>query len=77
MKETCLIIFGNNLRAERNRKKLSQEALAEMAGLQMQQISLIENGKSDLKFSTLIRLLRALNVKFDQLFDLDNWDPNL
>lgn len=77
MKETCLIIFGNNLRAERNRKKLSQEALAEMAGLQMQQISLIENGKSDLKFSTLIRLLRALKVDFDQLFDLDNWDPNL
>lgn len=76
MKETCLIIFGNNLRAERNRKKLSQEALAEMAGLQMQQISLIENGKSDLKFSTLIRLLRALNVDFDQLFDLDNWDLN-
>ncbi len=72
MDEKYLIIFGNNLRAERNRRKLTQEALANLAGLQMQQISLIENGKSDFKFSTLVNLMKALNIEFDKLFSLKN-----
>ncbi len=72
MDEKYLIIFGNNLRAERNRRKLTQEALANLAGLQMQQISLIENGKADFKFSTLVNLMKALNIEFDKLFSLKN-----
>lgn len=70
MDKESLITFGTNLCAERHRKKLSQEELAAKAGLQMQQISKIENGKADFKFTTLIRLMKALNVKFDQLFDV-------
>lgn len=69
MEKQDLINFGNNLRAERNRRKLSQEKLAELSGLQMRHISLIENGKTDFKFSTLLALMEALNLKFEQLYD--------
>ena len=58
MNET-LQILGNNLRAERNRQRLSQEQLAEMAGLQMQHVSKIENGQTDIRFTTLIAILKA------------------
>ncbi len=63
--------IGNNLRAERNRLNLSQEELAEMADLQRQHISKIENGQINMRVSTLVPLLMALNIKFEQLFDVN------
>lgn len=63
--------IGNNLRAERNRLNLSQEELAEMADLQRQHISKIENGQINMRVSTLVPLLKALNIKFEQLFDVN------
>ncbi|CCY23850.1 MAG: helix-turn-helix transcriptional regulator [Brachyspira sp.] len=66
----ALQILGNNLRAERNRQRLSQEQLAEMAGLQMQHVSKIENGQTDIRFTTLIAILKALNIPFEKLYEL-------
>ena len=66
----ALQILGNNLRAERNRQRLSQEQLAEMAGLQMQHVSKIENGQTDIRFTTLIAILKALNIQFEKLYEL-------
>lgn len=66
----ALQILGNNLRAERNRQRLSQEQLAEMAGLQMQHVSKIENGQTDIRFTTLIAILKALNTPFEKLYEL-------
>lgn len=65
------VIIGNNLRAERNRVHLSQEELAEKAGLQRQHIGKIENGKIDMRVSTLVPILKALNLKFEQLFEIN------
>lgn len=62
----------NNLRAERNRRNLSQEELAEMAELQRQHISKIENGQIDVRVSTLVPILKALDIKFEQLFDVSD-----
>lgn len=64
------IQIGNNLRAERNRHNLSQEELAEMSDLQRQHISKIENGQIDVRVSTLVPILKALDLKFEQLFDV-------
>lgn len=66
-----LIILGNNIRAERNRLHLSQEQLANLTGLQTHHISNIENGKFDIKFSTLLSILKALNVPFEKLYDIN------
>ncbi len=66
-----LITLGNNIRAERNRLNLSQEQLAQRANLQTHHISNIENGKFDIKFTTLLSLLKALNVPFEKLYDIN------
>ena len=66
-----LIILGNNIRMERCRLRLSQEQLAQRANLQTHHISNIENGKFDIKFTTLLALLKALNVPFEKLYDIN------
>ena len=66
-----LIKLGNNIRAERNRLHLSQEQLAQRANLQTHHISNIENGKFDIKFTTLIAILEALNVPFEKLYEIN------
>lgn len=63
--------LGNNIRAERNRLNLSQEQLAQSTNLQTHHISNIENGKIDIKFTTLLSILKALNISFDKLFDIN------
>lgn len=65
-----LLILANNLKAERNRQRLTQEKLAELAGLQMQHISKIENAQTDIRFTTLIAILKALNIPFEKLYEL-------
>lgn len=71
-KKKLLSKFGDNLRAERNRQNLSQEKLAEKAGILMSQISRIEGGKTDLRLSTLVPILKALDLKFEKLYDFED-----
>ena len=65
-----LITLGQNIKAERNRKYLSQEKLAEMVGIQTHHVSKIERGLVDIKFSTLLGILKALNLEFDDLYKI-------
>jgi len=51
------------LKDTRERKGLSQRALAKLAGLPQGQISRIENGAVDLRLSSLIALARALDLE--------------
>lgn len=54
--------LGQNARAARKKRNLSQEAVAERAGLQAGEVSRIEANKRDPQVSTLIRLAAALEV---------------
>ena len=72
MKNKILQKLGHNIKVERVKLDYSQEKLAEVAGIQMQHLSKIENGDSDIKFTTLYALLKALNVSFDKLYDINN-----
>ena len=67
-----LIKLGNNIRAERNRLHLSQEHFAEKVDIRTSHVSNIENGKVDIKFSTLLAIMKALDVPFEKLFDFNN-----
>ena len=67
-----LIVLGNNIRAERNRLRYTQEKLAEITGLQTPHIVRIEKGEIDIRFSTLVSILKALNIPFDKIYDLNN-----
>ena len=60
--------LGDNLRANRKLRKLTQEKLAEKAGLSVVFLSLLENGRRTASFDSLVRIARALNVGLDDLF---------
>ena len=61
--------LSKRLRALRNQKGLSQEALAEDSGLSLRTIQRIENSESNPTGETLKRLANALNVNPDVLID--------
>ncbi len=54
--------FAANLKSERLRKKLSQEALASKAGLSVSYISMLEREQRTPPLDTLESLARALGV---------------
>jgi ribosome-binding protein aMBF1 (putative translation factor) len=60
--------FGANVRAARRRKGWTQEDLSGKAGLAVVQISRIERGTREVRLTTIVRLLDALEVSADELF---------
>jgi len=54
--------FATNLRAQRERTGLSQEALGQACGLHRTEISLLERAGRDPRLSTIIKVARALRV---------------
>ena len=60
--EQILERFGANVRAARHARGWTQEDLAEKAGLAVVQISRIERGAREIRLTTLLRLLSALDV---------------
>lgn len=67
MKDNRLKKFADNLRAERNRKHLSQEGLAEKANLSMQTVSKIERGVQVPSLFTVYDIAKALEVDINDL----------
>ena len=67
MKDERLKVFADNLRAERNRKHLSQEGLAEKANLSMQTVSKIERGVQVPSLFTVYDIAKALEVDINDL----------
>jgi transcriptional regulator with XRE-family HTH domain len=62
-------IFAANLRAERQRLKLSQEALGECCDLNMSEISRLERSKRDPRLATIVKLAGALGIPPAKLLD--------
>lgn len=54
--------FAGNLKTERMRRKLSQEALAHKAGLSVSYISMLERGQRTPPLETLEQLAKALSI---------------
>ena len=67
MAENAVERFGANLRAERERRNLSQERLAFRARLHPTQVSLLERGRREPRLTTLLKLARALDVPLSAL----------
>ena len=61
--ETYLAYLGANLRRERARKGMTQEALAEAAEMDVRFLQRIEGGHLNLRFRSFIRLATALGVR--------------
>ena len=59
--------IGGRIRAERLKQKLSQEMLAEKAGVGVTHISHIETGHTKLSIRVFIAIINALNLSSDEL----------
>jgi len=60
--QDALAIFGGNVRAARQAKGWTQEDLSERTGLAVVQVSRVERGAREIRLTTLLRLIRALEV---------------
>lgn len=61
--------FGRNVRKIRLEKDLTQEELAEGAGISQVQIARIESGKINTSISTVVAIAKALGVGEGELFN--------
>jgi transcriptional regulator with XRE-family HTH domain len=62
-------IFARNLRAERLRLDLSQEALGYRCDLNTSEISRLERSQRDPRLVTIVKLARALGIAPSKLLD--------
>ncbi len=63
------VVVGRNLRDLRTKRGLSLRALADLSGLNVNTLSLVENGKSSPSVSTLQQLALALEVPMTAFFE--------
>jgi transcriptional regulator with XRE-family HTH domain len=62
-------VFAANLRTERKRLKLSQEALGYSCDLNMSEISRLERSQRDPRLATIVKLAGALGIPPSRLLD--------
>jgi len=68
MKYDIKVIFGKNLKKEREKRNLSQEKFAELIDIGIPALSSIENGKSHPKPQTLQKIIDKLVIPPDVLY---------
>lgn len=61
--------FGESVRSLRTKRGLSQEELAEIAGLHRNYIGGVERGERNVGLENIVKLAAALSVKTKDLFD--------
>ena len=69
-----LVRFGKRLREIREKVGVSQEKLAEMAGLHRTYVSSVERGKRNISLINIARLGRALGVSLRELMPENGGD---
>lgn len=60
--------FGNALRLRRNKLHVSQEAFADLCGLDRTYIGGIERGERNVALVNIERIARALKISISELF---------
>lgn len=67
MDKACYDAIGRRIRYVRHGKKLTQEQVAERAGISANYLSRIENGTAKFSLEVLIQLINALDISADYL----------
>ncbi len=67
-----LKLFGKRIKELRKQKKLTQEQLGELVGIDYKQIGNIETGTYFTTMPTLEKIAKALNVEIVELFDFNH-----
>jgi DNA-binding XRE family transcriptional regulator len=61
----------NKIKEIRWERELTDDYLAEKSGLTKQAINKIENGESDLRHTSMLRICKALEMNATDVFELD------
>lgn len=68
--DEILELFGKNLRAIREEKGMSQEALAFEAGFSRSYYTEVETGKRNISLINIIKLATALKIELNKLIEV-------
>lgn len=68
-KEPILILFGKNVQKRRKAQGLTQEKLAELAGLHRTYIGMIERAEKNITLCNMEKIATALKVRIQTLLD--------
>ena len=69
MKEAILLQFGKKLRNIRTNKNMSQEELADKAGVHRTYIGMVERAEKNITLKNINKLAKALGVKLSEFFE--------
>jgi transcriptional regulator with XRE-family HTH domain len=67
MKSQILKNFGKNVRLERTKKALSQEELADLAGVHRTYIGMIERAEKNITLENIEKIAKGLNIPISKL----------
>lgn len=67
-KEPILLLFGKNVQQHRISQGLSQEKLAELAGVHRTYIRMIERAEKNITLCNIEKIAKALNIQIQELF---------
>lgn len=62
-------ILGQKIKFERITRRLSQEQLAELSNLSVHGLSNIETGKTDVRYTNLLQIAKAFEMRLCELLD--------
>lgn len=66
-----LIKLGQKVKFERMKRNLSQEQLAELSNLSVHSLSNIETGKTDIRYTNLLQVAKAFDMKLCDFLDFN------
>jgi transcriptional regulator with XRE-family HTH domain len=69
MKKSLLIKFGNRVKEIRNKKGLSQEKLADQAGVHRTYIGMIERAEKNITLENIKKIAVGLDIKIEDLLE--------
>lgn len=69
MKKDILVRFGNRVRQERLKRKLSQEELADKAGVHRTYIGMVERAEKNITLKNIYKICEALGVSLKDIFN--------
>lgn len=68
-KQYMLLRFGRKVRAEREKRGISQEKFGEMAGVHRTYVGMIERGEKNITLLNIEKIAEALDLTLKQLMD--------
>jgi len=70
-KEIVLIRIGMKIKELREEKNISQQDLAATCNFEKSNMSRIEAGRTNITIGTLLKISEALNVKLNDIIDIE------